>query len=485
MGNTMTLEFAGDAAKLQKASKQSQGALDDVEKAAKDAGKSFDDSGKSSGAFLDKIGKLGAGISGITDAFDNATGAMQALADIQNADKEKAARQARALADVEQAMLDGEQAAQDLTQAQNDLNQAFTDAGQASLDAEQAEIDKTQATLDAKTAQEDYNKAVKEHGKNSAEALQAAIDLRQAQADATQADLDGEQAKNDLAQADSDYEQASLDAAQAVRDGKDAQLDLNDAQREANPPDIQKWANAAATYAPILTGIVSVTGLVTAAQWAWNAAQAASPTTWIVLGILVLIGVIALIVTHLDVVKKAWNATWGWIKDVASSVGRWFRDTLWGKWIKGAWDGIVNQGVKVVVWFQKMQDQVKGIFAKIGNAIFAPFRWAFNKVADAWNNTIGRLHFSIPGIPGLFGGYTIDVPDLPHFHSGGVVPGAPGSEMLAVLQAGETVIPASGGSGGGVHVTVMLDSGVLVEGMAREVGRRGGNVQLVLSGANG
>src|SRR5690606_34194396 len=52
-----------------------------------------------------------------------------------------------------------------------------------------------------------------------------------------------------------------------------------------------------------------------------------------------------------------------------------------------------------------------------------------------------------PG-PGSFPGFTIGpysfnfgLPDLPKFHDGGVVPGAPGTEVLATLQAGETVLP--------------------------------------------
>lgn len=38
---------------------------------------------------------------------------------------------------------------------------------------------------------------------------------------------------------------------------------------------------------------------------------------------------------------------------------------------------------------------------------------------------------------------------LPVLHSGGVVPGVPGSDVLAMLQAGERVIPRSGGGAGG------------------------------------
>lgn len=153
-------------------------------------------------------------------------------------------------------------------------------------------------------------------------------------------------------------------------------------------------------------------------------------------------------------------------KDAALAVGRWFRDTLWGKWIKGAWDAIVNKAASVQAWLHGMPGRLRAAFASIANTLSAPFRSAFNHIVDAWNNTIGRLSWSVPGwVPGI-GGFSISVPNLPHFHTGGVVPGATGSEMLAVVQAGETIIPASGG-GEMVHVVVKIDRDVLVDAVTK------------------
>lgn len=89
--------------------------------------------------------------------------------------------------------------------------------------------------------------------------------------------------------------------------------------------------------------------------------------------------------------------------------------------------------------------------SNVASGIAGAFRTAFNFIADAWNSTVGRLSWSVPGwIPGI-GGAHVSAPRIPRFHTGGVVPGAPGSEMLAVLQAGERVIPA-GRSGGATTV---------------------------------
>jgi hypothetical protein len=459
MANQVTLTFGGDADQLVKAAKKASAATEDVAASVGKSSSEMGKGGKSSTDFLGKIGKLGAGIDGMTTALDSAGAAVQALSDIQNAGREKAARLARAQSDVEQAMLDGRQAAVDLEQATNDLSQAQTDGAQASLDFEQAEIDKKQAMADAAQAQRDYNSAVKEHGRNSAEALQASIDLDQAQQDLKQSTLDMDQAVNDVAQSETDAKQAVVDSAQAVRDGKDAQLDLNDAMREANPSGLQQWAEKVQMITPLLSGLMGVVGLVTAAQWAWNAAQLASPMTWVVLGIVALVAVIVLIATKTKWFQNAWAAAWGWIKKAASNT----------------WDFI-----------KKIPGWIGAAFAKVSRAITAPFRAAFNLVADAWNNTVGGLSWTVPGWVPFVGGNTISAPHLPHFHSGGTVPGTPGSEQLAVLQAGEKVSTRGGGDRTVIEIrgdgSALADG--LVEILSRAVRARGGNAQLVLGGRN-
>lgn len=419
-GNTLSLEFAGDADKLQRASKQSTKALDDVVIASKGVGKGFDDAGKESAGFTDRIGKLGAGVTGMTDAIDTAGGALQAVVDIQGAAREQAQKLARANNDVRQ--------------AQEDYNQALRDGKQGAIDADQAEVDLEQARLDQATTLRDYNAAVKEHGKNSAEARQALIDMKQAGVDVTQAQEDAAQATRDVAQ-------SSIDA-------EGATLDLAEAQREAKPPELQGWADKLNLLSPLLSAVVGVVGLVTAAQWAWNSSLLASPVTWIVLGIAAVVAGIVLLVKNWDTVKKAGAAAWGWILDAG----------------KLTW-----------AWMQKVPGWIGGAFSGIGRAISAPFRGAFNSISDAWNNTIGRLSWTVPGwVPGI-GGNNISVPKLPKFHNGiDSVPGAPGTEMLAILQAGETVTPAGGGRGGDmVHVVVQIDRDTLLDVMAKG-SRRGG-----------
>lgn len=432
-GNTVTLEFAGDADKLTKSSKQADKALTDVGDASKDSSQEMEKSSKSSSDLLDKFSKLGNAVSGAGDAIDSASGLLDDWSQISSRAYEKNQQQQRALNDVKQ--------------AQEDYNQAIRDSKQATIDAGQAQIDKKQADLDAATALKQHAADVKEYGANSLQARQDLIDMSQAQQDAKQATEDGNQALRD--------------ANQATIDAKGAQLDLNDAQREAHPPDVAKWSQDLQTFAPLLSGLVGVTGLVTAAQWAWNAAQLASPTTWIIAGIALLVAGIVLIATKTHWLQDIWKAAWGGIKTAAEAAWNWIKQIP--KWLGTA-------------------------FGSVAKTISAPYRAAFNAISDAWNNTIGRLSWTVPGWVPFVGGNTISAPHLPHFHSGGTVGGAPGSEVLAVLQAGETV-SSRGGSDGGRTVTLRSDGGGLadwmIETLSSAVGRRGGDVQLVLGGRNG
>jgi hypothetical protein len=199
---------------------------------------------------------------------------------------------------------------------------------------------------------------------------------------------------------------------------------------------------------------------MTAAKWLENAAWLASPITWIIIGIIALVAVIVLIATKTDWFSKAWSASWKWIKESASNV----------------WE-----------WLKKVPGWIGDAFRVVATAITAPFRIAFNFIADAWNNTVGRLSWSVPAwIPGI-GGNSISVPHIPKFHSGGVVPGIPGSETLAVLQAGERVSTR----GSGASTTIEIRSGgsmiddALVELMSRAIRNSGGDVQLAVGGRNG
>jgi hypothetical protein len=204
------------------------------------------------------------------------------------------------------------------------------------------------------------------------------------------------------------------------------------------------------------------------AQLGLNFAFLTSPLTWIIVGIVALIAVIVLIATKTDWFQRIWKAAWGWIKNAAVS----------------SWTLIKSAASSAWSFLSKIPGWTRTAFGKVASFITAPYRAAFNGIARAWNNTIGRLSFTFPSwIPGI-GGHGFSVPNLPTFHAGGVVPGVRGSAVPIMAQAGERVSGVASGGGDDLRVVVKLDSGVLIEAVAKAVRHRGGNVQFVLGGAN-
>ncbi|WP_091654687.1 hypothetical protein [Micromonospora pallida] len=111
--------------------------------------------------------------------------------------------------------------------------------------------------------------------------------------------------------------------------------------------------------------------VATVQQWALNIAQMASPTTWIVLGILALIAVIVLIATKTQWFQQAWDWAWSGIKRGAEAVGDWFVHTLWEDWILGAWNGITNAGSRALDWYLSLPGKLLRGLAKVGDILAA------------------------------------------------------------------------------------------------------------------
>lgn len=142
--------------------------------------------------------------------------------------------------------------------------------------------------------------------------------------------------------------------------------------------------------------------------------------------------------------------------------------------------GIVAGFRGMVGFLSELPGKIGGFFSSIGEGIKNAFRGAFNFVADIWNNTLGRINFTIPSWVPVIGGANFGIPKIPKFHAGiERVPGSPGQEMLAVLQAGEEVTSAGSAGGGNATLTVR-GSGGLFELIANGV--RTGDIQLEVDG---
>lgn len=228
---------------------------------------------------------------------------------------------------------------------------------------------------------------------------------------------------------------------------------------------------AAALGHAVASGVArAATVAWTGVQWALNAALTANPLGLVILAIVALVAAVVIAYKKSDTFRAIVQAAF---RGVAAA-GRFMWDGL-----KAAFSGISRAaealwgGLKRV--FRLGVDAVKGY----ARAVTAPYRLAFDGIRAAWNATVGGRGFDVPSwIPGL-GGKSFRIP---RFHTGGIMPGAPGTEGLALLQAGERVTPA--GQSGPVVLEIRsggstLDD-LLVEVLRKTIRGKGGNVQLVL-----
>jgi hypothetical protein len=158
-----------------------------------------------------------------------------------------------------------------------------------------------------------------------------------------------------------------------------------------------------------------------AIQLAFNAVMAANPIVLFALAI-------AALVVGLVIAYKKFDA----FRDIVDAV---FSAIKTG--IKGGMDAITTY-----------LSFVMGVYKAI-----------FNGIATLWNNTIGKLKFSVPNwVPGL-GGKGFEVPNIPMLAAGGIV----SSPTLALIgeRGPEAVVPLSkmGDMGGGTNVTIHVNGG--------------------------
>lgn len=432
------------------------------------------------GDALDKTegvtGKLGEGVSGVSDVIDSFT-------DISNHGAEKQRALARAQLDVKQAANDVKQAVEDQAQAQRDL-------AQSGIDAEQAQIDEKQALQDQATARQAYNDALKKGKAGASDAAQALIDLKQAELDQKQAQEDGKQAQRDASQ-------AHIDGTQAMIDQKGATVDLAEAQSNlsSQTSTLGKISDYANMFGGVLSGLSGVIGIITVAQWAWNASLLASPVTWIVLAIAAVIAIIVLLATKTQFFQTIWKAVWDFMKmvgawfagpfadamvatwhaieaaavavghafvvawqstwDFFKSIGSWFAGPF-ANFFKNAWkaitgaftsakngigsgiDWLVKKGTSFINYWINAPGRIAGKLGHMFDAVWQGFRANLNRVIGAWNG----LRFTVPGFSFL--GYHVDsfslgVPRIPYLAKGGDVI----KSGLAYIHEGERVMDKS------------------------------------------
>lgn len=181
------------------------------------------------------------------------------------------------------------------------------------------------------------------------------------------------------------------------------------------------YVNGLATWAQqnpgVFLAVASAIAAIATAILAINFAMAANPITLIAIGIGALIAALGVAYTKFEAVRTVVDGVFGAIK--------------W--WINNV----------TIPAFKLLFDVVKTIF---------------NGIAMVWNNTFGKIKFSVPSwVPGI-GGKGFDVPDIPMLANGGIVD----SPTLALIgeSGAEAVVPLDrmGGMGGN-NVTINVNGG--------------------------
>jgi len=121
----------------------------------------------------------------------------------------------------------------------------------------------------------------------------------------------------------------------------------------------------------------------------------------------------------------------------------------------------------------KTVERAKAVFSAIGEALKEAFKAAFNFIARIWNDSVGKLNFSVPGWVPVIGGNTFGVPKIPMLADGGLVTGP---QLAMIGEAGpEVVIPLDRlpqmGGGGPINITVNMPAGANGRDVVRAIER--------------
>ena len=188
-----------------------------------------------------------------------------------------------------------------------------------------------------------------------------------------------------------------------------------------------------------IRGIINTVTSLIRGDWSgvWEGIKTILSGVWDAMKGIVSIAIAAvklLIVLGLDAIKLAWDTVWGAVSGFVSDI----------------WDditGFVSGGIDSLVGFvTSLPGRIASGVAGAFDSIYDGFKGVINRVIDAWNGlslpgfTIGG--WDPPGPGPSFPSITIPsvgTPDIPRLHSGGVVSGLPGTDQVALLQAGERV----------------------------------------------
>lgn len=134
----------------------------------------------------------------------------------------------------------------------------------------------------------------------------------------------------------------------------------------------------------------AATMIVTAVQWAWNAAVSANPIGLIIIAIAAFIAAIVLLWNNCETFRNIVLAVWEAIKNAILAVVNWFKAYVWPtiKWVIDA----------VIAYYRTLWTVVKWVWDKIWNAIEVVVSWFQQTVAPKIQTVIGWLTAYFQGL---------------------------------------------------------------------------------------
>lgn len=199
------------------------------------------------------------------------------------------------------------------------------------------------------------------------------------------------------------------------------------------------------------------------AQRVLNAVMRANPILKVVALIGALVGAIAWIANRVGGFGNLWRI----VMNAVVSAARW------------VWRNVTSVFSSIAGFIGGIARRIGGFFSGLWSGMVSGLKSAANWIIGILNGIIDGINWVIRQVNVLPGVDIGQIGHIPKFHDGGVVPGAPGTEVLAMLQAGETVTPA--GQSARTPRTVHVDLGPeLMAMIRRQVRAEGGSVQFVL-----
>lgn len=201
----------------------------------------------------------------------------------------------------------------------------------------------------------------------------------------------------------------------AITEFKNTMVSELGAAMEQAMPLIQPILDLLIQFAPLLIPLIGVIGLIagaiavwTGVQWLLNAALLASPVTWIVLGIMLLIGAILLLVANWDAVvawvTEIWGGFIGWITGVINGFAEWWNGVWQGilDFFTGVWES-ASEGISgfidgAIQWFKDLPGNILNALGDLGNLLIDAGKQILDGFLEGLTNGFNAVKDFVGGI---------------------------------------------------------------------------------------